>query len=180
MLIISWVVGVVWVSQQGSCSTWNVPVSSKLSVNDSSLPRSTVSKNESRGGGSSPAWISSDPKSTELPFNRQGVPVLKRPASNPRARMLSLKLDAESAIRPPGLDCSPTCSNPRKKVPAVITTDFARIYPQTVVMPTALHPREEGIAVCNNRDSSSFQMPLGELVLFATEPGSPNRSPLRR
>src|SRR4029077_6508782 len=153
-LIISWVFGVVWVSQHGSCSTWNMPVSSKFNVNDSSLARGTVSTNERRGGGSSPPWTSSDPKLIELPLTRQGVPVLKRPASNPKARKLSHRLDAVSAIRPPALDCSPTCRSPRRKAPAVITTDFARIStPKSVVTPTArrLLTRSVAAVPCNSR-----------------------------
>src|SRR5438477_11203203 len=101
----SWVFGVVCVSQHGSCSTWNIPVSSKFNVNNSSFSRETLSTNERRGGGSSPPWTSSDPKSIELPLRRQGVPVLKRPASNHKARMLSLRLEAASAIRHPVLYC---------------------------------------------------------------------------
>src|SRR5437868_4484407 len=83
-----------------------------------SLPRVTRSRNERRGGGSSPSCASSELKATEFPFNRHGVPVLNRPTSKPSVRILSLKLDEVSPIRPPGLDCSPTWRSPRRNVPA--------------------------------------------------------------
>ena len=159
MLIIWWVFGVVCVNQHGSCSTWNKPDSSKLRVNESPFCVVTFSRKESRGGGSSPCCASSEQKSIEFPFSRQGVPVLKRPVSNPRARMLSLRLEALSAIRPPGLDCSPTCSSPRRNVPAVITTDFAGIsMPKSVVTPRTLPLRTTIVAAvpCNNRRFGVF------------------------
>ena len=147
------------VSQHRSCSTWNLPVSSKFSVNNSPFSRAIVSKNERRGGGSSPSWTSSLSKSIELPFRRQGVPVLKRPTSNPKERMPSLKLDEVSAMRPPGLDCSPTCRSPRKKVPAVITTDIAGISsPRSVVTPTAMPRSTKSVAAvpCSKRRFGVF------------------------
>ena len=147
------------VNQHGSCSTWNTPDSSKLRVNDSPFWPVTFSRKERRGGGSSPSCLSSEPKSIEFAFSRQGVPVLKRPISNPRTRMLSLRLEALSAIRPPGLDCSPTCSSPRRNVPAVITTDFARIsMPKSVVTPRILLSATTMVAAvpCNNRRFGVF------------------------
>ena len=100
---------------------------SKFKVNRSFTPRGTLVRNDRRGGGSSPAWIWVRSKSIDRPLMRQGVPVLNRPALNPSARILSLSVDAASPIRPPAFECSPTCSSPRKNVPAVNTTVFALI-----------------------------------------------------
>ena len=60
-------------SQQGSCSTWNIPASSKFKVNDSSFSPTTLSRNERRGGGSSPSCTSNEAKSIEFAFNRHGI-----------------------------------------------------------------------------------------------------------
>src|ERR687885_571011 len=109
--IIDAVSEVVRVIQHGNCSTWNKPSASKFRVNTSSgVFRTEVEDN--RGGGSSPSCRSTIPKSIVLPLIRHGVPVLNRADSKSKDRKLSLNVEDASAIRPPGLDCSPTCKRP--------------------------------------------------------------------
>ena len=71
---------------------------------------------------------------------RTGVPVFIRAERIPCWVMLSVSRSAAgSAIRPPFTIFRPMCINPFRKVPAVITTLFARIsVPQMVFTPTAV------------------------------------------
>src|SRR4029077_126173 len=77
--MISCVRGVVWVIQQGICSTWNKSELHRFKVKRSfgCQPSASV-RNENRGGGSSPSCRSHFDKSIERALIRHGVPVLKR------------------------------------------------------------------------------------------------------
>jgi hypothetical protein len=135
----SCVSGVVWVIQQGICSTWNSLSSLKFSVKISFLNFSISGQKAKRGGGSSPNWTSHREKSMERPLIRQGVPVLNLPTAKPSWRRFSLSSELASAMRPPGRLFSPTCNRPRKNVPAVTTILFAAILkPRSVSTPITL------------------------------------------
>ena len=78
--IMSCVRRVVWVIQQGVCSTWNIRSPEEFRVKRSAGSFSRNSgRNENAGGGSSPSCRSHRVKSIERAFNRQGVPVLNLP-----------------------------------------------------------------------------------------------------
>ena len=125
--IMSCVFVVVFVIQQGSCSTWNFSAFVQFSVYKSLSSPLSKGRNPNRGGGSSPIWIWHREKSIERRLIRQGVPVLNLPVANPNFRRWSVSLELPSAIRPPFFDSPPMWSSARRKVPAVITTLSPRI-----------------------------------------------------
>src|SRR2546423_13725418 len=119
--MISCVFSVVFVIQQGICSTGNIEEWDCLGA----AAASPFGKKLKNVGGSSPNCFSHRLKSMDRWLIRQGVPVLKRPTSNPSSRSDVLNSELESAILPPARLCVPTWSNPRKNVPDVMTTAFA-------------------------------------------------------
>ncbi len=153
---------VVWVIQHGSCSTWNSGPETLFNVKTSSgLGIAASSQNENRGGGSSPGWTRQRLKSIDRPLSRQGVPVLNLPTSNPSSFKLALNPELVSAILPPGLLFSPTCSNPRKNVPAVMTIASPAIITPKSVSTAVARPSAtmilETVACLTSRPRGSFQ-----------------------
>src|SRR6185436_1520280 len=93
------------------CSTWN----------------KSSCQNENQGTGSSPVWGSVCEKSMDDLRSLGGVPVLRRPSSNP----ISFNDDdspsaAASPDRPQDCWLEPTCIRPLRNVPVVTTTVPAR------------------------------------------------------
>ena len=139
----SWVSGLVWVIQQGICSTWNIAVAPVVEGEDVVPLLSQQFGHERRkgsGGCRRPGARTSGNRWTR-PLQAAGGAGLEAPHFKAEfAQGVAERGEAASPIRPPPGSASPTCSRPRMKVPAVMMTDRA-FHPQAEVGLDARRPR---------------------------------------